>query len=1088
MADEEKELDIRKVFEQATNRMSLQDLAQQGFEKVKVLDEDAVQRMVAEAVDRAITTQTAGERDRLLENSRRELDKLLRDHKAAASRARLLEADKNELISRVENLERQLQLKEDLEEETLHKRVEEGLASLQKQVEDLRGRYQGALQDLESSRADAAGLKEKLDDVQGTHDAALAELEDLHKEAARLRQDRDRVEKEAEATLARTGTLEKQLAEEQSRARGAEKARSDLVGQILGLQQKEQSAAEQRDRAAKEAEATVAEAGALERELAGLRQREQSACEDRDRAQKEAGALQKELAGLRQEEQSAAEDRDRARNALEKQLAALRQEGQAATAEAGRLREALAKSQADADGAREAVERERDKSRRAEAAGADILKRLEELAAEAASARKDRDAAAADAERVGEEAEQARQEVTFLKAQLAQQQQDQDDQKQKTIIVTAELQTIEEQQRREKAELERALAEAGRIQDRAAEIDRQLEELRGRAESAREQLVVRTDELEKARRDIAFLRGQLAQREKDREEQSAELQEIEGRQKSERDELERLRAEVMRGAEERVRLEKEVADARAEVQAMQELLGREQEAAREAQNETASLQSRVLDLQERVQAASRDVDVLRVEKAALAERGEVGVRLDRMERLLDSARKSSTAARASAAHTRETAAELDRTLARQQKPKTPRKKGATVQGAAAYDGMALLENFFRKIRLKELFQKHVPVQERQGEAHPSEMVVEVLKALAAGDRPPEREGRAAPLEIVGPSNGPDVERLRLFLGRLSPQAVRSIGQVHHALRLHLYGLPRGNEPLVLDVADLELGLGRKRARRAVRPLLCFDPAREEFWNGHYRANRPPGVSEIPGFLTECLARVPSPFARHRVRLRMDSTYFNEGVIRLLNAKGCGYVIAAPDLRAVRKRARACAFTKLTNGWEVGEFRLRLHPIRKTEGRFVVVRRRVSKKAREEGPALFRDDRHLYHVFATDARGTPWRSFEFYHGRAAALERARALLSDFATSRLRGRSRRAVAALFQASLLASDLMKWFRKSCLPGDERARDAQELRADFLLSPSGNGRSLLVMPRKDRRRKLFARVDRMTRRLRPSRPFKLR
>jgi hypothetical protein len=912
MADE-KDLDLRKVFEQATNRMSLQDLAQQGFEKVKVLDEEAVQKMVADAVDRAITTQTAEERQRLLDSSRRELDRLLREHRAARTRAQLLESDKNELVGRVENLERQLQLKEELEEETLHRRLEEGLASLQGQVEDLRRRYQDALGELEAARARTGELSRQLEDARGTREAAVAELDAAQKEAARLREDRDRVQKEAEATLARLGALERQLADEQSRARGAEKARNDLVGQILGLQAREQ----------------------------------------------------------------------------------------AASGEIGRLKESLARAQAESGGLRDELRAERG---RAEAAGAEARRGLEALSAEAAAAKKDRDGALAELQRARDLAAAAQQEAAFLRGQLAQQQKDQEEQRQKTVFVTAELQQIEEQQ------------------------------------------------------------------------------------KAERDELERLRAEAARGAEDRRRLEKDLAEARSEVQAHQELLGREQEASRQAQNETASLQARLLELQERLQATARDAEVLRVEKAALAERAEVGLRLERLERLLESARKSSTAARASAVRSREAAAELERALARRTRPRAKSRGAATVRGAAAFDGMALLEGFFRKIRLKELIQQHVPVRERPGEAHPSGMLVEVLKAVAAGDRRPDAFGRAAPLEVVGPADGPDVEKLRFFLARLSPQAVRAVGRLHHALRVHLYGAPPKPEALVLDVADLELGLGRKRARRAARPLVCFDPARDEFWNGHYRGNRPPGLAEIPGFLTECLGRVPPPFARRRVRLRMDSAFFNEGVVRLLNARGCGYVIAAPDTRAVRKGARACSFTRLSNGAEVGEFRLRIHPIRKTEARFVVVRRRDSKKARGEGPALFREGRHLYFVYATDARGTPWRSYEFYRGRGASLEKARARLADFTTSRLRGRSRRSVAALFQAYLLASDLVGWFRRSCLPADEKARGPEAFRSDFLLVPPGNGRSLVVLPRKDRRRRLFGRADRLTRRLRPARPFRFR
>ena len=287
------------------------------------------------------------------------------------------------------------------------------------------------------------------------------------------------------------------------------------------------------------------------------------------------------------------------------------------------------------------------------------------------------------------------------------------------------------------------------------------------------------------------------------------------------------------------------------------------------------------------------------------------------------------------------------------------------------------------------------------------------------------------------------------------------------------------------MASLEIGKGR----RAYRPLVCFDAAAGEFWSGQLRPNRALSPEAVNDALKSAIGRVPAPFARGRIRLRMDEGFFNEGVVRLLESKGVSYVIAAPDSPGLRKQARKCAFHGLANGWEVAEFSQRLHPIRRTQARFVVLRRRMSKIAMEAGRGTFRDERHVYHAFATDRRATPWRSFEFYQARPAALSDAGAKLADFAASPLLGRSRRSVAALFQAHLLASDLVQWFRRGCLPEEERSRELGELRTEFLwVPPKPGGRSLLVLPRRDRRRRLFSRVTRLTRRVRPARPFRFR
>jgi hypothetical protein len=360
-----------------------------------------------------------------------------------------------------------------------------------------------------------------------------------------------------------------------------------------------------------------------------------------------------------------------------------------------------------------------------------------------------------------------------------------------------------------------------------------------------------------------------------------------------------------------------------------------------------------------------------------------------------------------------------------------------------------------------------------------------LKSIVAGQGK-EPSGRAiVPLEIVGPAGAPDPEGLRRFLGGLSSQAVRALANVHQALRLHLTPLPKRPHPLAVDLVTLEIGQGR----RSFRPLVWFDPVTREFMGGQLRPNRPLQPEAIHDALKSAIGRVPAPFARNRIRLRMDEGFFNEGVVRLLESKGVSYVIAAPDTPGLRKEARKRAFHRLSNGWEVAEFSQRLHPIRRTQARFVVLRRRMSKAALEAGRGTFRDERHVYHAFATDRRATPWRSFEFYQGRPAAVADATSKLAAFARSPLLGRSRRSMAALFQAHLLASDLVQWFRRSCLPEEERSRELSELRTEFLWVPPKPGvRSLLVLPRRDRRRRLFTRVARLTRRVRPARPFRYR
>ncbi|HYE99394.1 MAG TPA: hypothetical protein VEJ18_10810, partial [Planctomycetota bacterium] len=349
-----------------------------------------------------------------------------------------------------------------------------------------------------------------------------------------------------------------------------------------------------------------------------------------------------------------------------------------------------------------------------------------------------------------------------------------------------------------------------------------------------------------------------------------------------------------------------------------------------------------------------------------------------------------------------------------------------------------------------------------------------------GSRPP-KDPAARRLEVVGAPAGATLDELRRFQARLSPRAVRQMERVHDGLRHHLVPPPPKPQKLVLDVDRPEIRLGRKGRATA---LVCFDGAHGEFWKARLGAGR----GEVP-FLKECLSKVPGGFARGRVQLRLDPSFASEPVVRYLDRAGVSYVAPAADDKALRADARKARLREISGGWAVGEMERRLHPIRATKGRYVVLRRRSSKKA--DGPApTFADGRHAYHVFLVDRRTTPARAWAAWSERAASLQAERALLKGFGESPLLGRDRRSRAASFATYVLGSDVLQWFKRAGLPEKERVAGHEALRTDLLmLAPPGGKRetAVLVLPKKDRRRRLYRKVADRLSRLRPAGAFKL-
>ncbi|MBI2898658.1 MAG: hypothetical protein HYY17_00590 [Planctomycetes bacterium] len=175
-------IDVRKVIEQSASKTTLQELAKKGIYRVKVLDEAAITRMIGEAVQRIIATKTnllsETDRAKLVEASRKELDKLVKEFQESKDRAELMEKDKAALAAQIENLQEQLKLQRRYTDEMAKQRYEEGKSVMQQQVDDLKGQ----LADARNQGGDEARRAQQsvIEEVRGQ---AARREEDLHRQA-----------------------------------------------------------------------------------------------------------------------------------------------------------------------------------------------------------------------------------------------------------------------------------------------------------------------------------------------------------------------------------------------------------------------------------------------------------------------------------------------------------------------------------------------------------------------------------------------------------------------------------------------------------------------------------------------------------------------------------------------------------------------------------------------------------------------------------------------------------------------------------------------------------------------------------------
>ena len=150
---EQQPFDVRRAIEQSSSKSTLQELAKKGIHRVKVLDESMINKLIGDAVERIISTKTnllsSDDRQKLIEASRKELDRLMKEHQTTKDKAELAEQSQATLASSVENLQNQLKTAQRLAEDTAKQRYEDGKNVMRAEVDDMKKKMASMEADIE---------------------------------------------------------------------------------------------------------------------------------------------------------------------------------------------------------------------------------------------------------------------------------------------------------------------------------------------------------------------------------------------------------------------------------------------------------------------------------------------------------------------------------------------------------------------------------------------------------------------------------------------------------------------------------------------------------------------------------------------------------------------------------------------------------------------------------------------------------------------------------------------------------------------------------------------------------------------------
>jgi regulator of replication initiation timing len=230
MADEGR-LDIRKAIADNAQVTDLSNLASSGVKRVKVLDENALQELIARAVDEVVSSQTSEERSRILADSRKQLQKLMNERDEFMSKVEQAGAGRSELIQQIEKLQSELKLRRKVDDQVpvLQARVEE----LEKENAWLRAEHDKMVEELDRLQTENKRLKEELEGLKALAEGAeeaqrqVDELKEAGETAASAMR---RQLQEARAELAE---LKEKISREEARAAGDREQASEHAAHEL---------------------------------------------------------------------------------------------------------------------------------------------------------------------------------------------------------------------------------------------------------------------------------------------------------------------------------------------------------------------------------------------------------------------------------------------------------------------------------------------------------------------------------------------------------------------------------------------------------------------------------------------------------------------------------------------------------------------------------------------------------------------------------------------------------------------------------------------------------------------------------------
>lgn len=385
----------------------------------------------------------------------------------------------------------------------------------------------------------------------------------------------------------------------------------------------------------------------------------------------------------------------------------------------------------------------------------------------------------------------------------------------------------------------------------------------------------------------------------------------------------------------------------------------------------------------------------------------------------------------------------------------------TAAGLTHFGGIYLLHQFFQQLKVRSYLALNLFYPQRNNRYTLSELLLALTYPMILGL---EKIEVSALLKtngvfqyLTGLPSFPNPTTLRRFLIRSAPELLPQLSKVHNDLRAHFLRFPYTASSFWFDCdSTVQTLYGNQEGvlrgynpdypgKKSYHPLVVTEAHLKDCLGGFLR----PGNTHTAEGIEELLKTSFSFLPHHnRLRLRADAGFYDGNFISLLKENYVQFAIVARLTSPLKLKVGGLRYHHISPVFSAAEFRYQPYGWKQRE-RFVILRRKLPEEPTDSQITLFTLDKYAYSAIVTNLDLEPHNIFRFYQDRSAQERIVRTLKEDYPFGKAPTNNFAANALYAELSLLAYNLVTWFKRLCLPADWQSFTLPTIRHRLLMMP---------------------------------------